>query len=125
MISGDSAALEKILTEIKQNINDIYAIAIVSQEGLPIASLLPEDMDDIKIAAITAAMLSLGEKAASELKKGFMEELIVSGENGYIITVAAGKNAVLTVSIPTSVKLGLLFHYLKPAAEKIGKLLSG
>lgn len=115
------SGLQEILVALQKNIPNIQAAAIISQEGLPIASILPENVDDIKIAAMTAAMLSLGERAAMELKRGEMEELIVSGSDGYIITMAAGKNAVLTVSIPASVKLGLIFHFMRPAAQEIGK----
>ncbi|MGQ4914536.1 MAG: roadblock/LC7 domain-containing protein [Candidatus Asgardarchaeia archaeon] len=115
------SGLQEILVSLQKNIPNIQAAAIISQEGLPIASILPENVDDIKIAAMTAAMLSLGERAAMELQRGEMEELIISGSEGYVITMAAGKNAVLTVSIPSTVKLGLIFHFMRPAAQEIEK----
>jgi predicted regulator of Ras-like GTPase activity (Roadblock/LC7/MglB family) len=95
----------------------------VSTEGLPIASALPADVDETKIAAMTAAMLSLGERASSELGKGEIEQIFVKGKDGYIIVMGAGSNAVLTVSARKDVKLGLVFLDMKRAADRVAGLI--
>ena len=115
--------LEDILKNLTANIPEILATAVVSVEGLPIASMMPESIDDTHIAAITAAMLSLGERAALELNKGPMEQILVRGENGYILVMGAGSNAVLTISATKDVKLGLIFLDCKRACEKISKIV--
>jgi len=115
--------LEEILKNLTANIPEILATAVVSVEGLPIASMMPQEIDDTHIAAITAAMLSLGERAALELNKGPMEWLNVRGEMGYILVMAAGSNAVLTISATKDVKLGLIFLDCKRACEKISKIV--
>ena len=67
--------LSSVLDEIDLNVREIEAAAIVSVEGLPIASKLPEHYEDETIiAAMTAAMLSLGAKIASNLNKGTLEK---------------------------------------------------
>ncbi len=98
-ISDDtSETLDDILKRLLASIPEVKAASIVSVEGLPIASALPRNVDETRVAAMTAAMLSLGERAAQELEKGELEQVFVRGTDGYIIVIGAGSNAVLTIS---------------------------
>ena len=115
--------LDDILKQLLAGIPEVISAAIVSVEGLPIASALPQGIDETRIAAMTAAILSLGERAAQELDKGELEQLYVKGTNGYILVLAAGPNAVLTVSTTADVKLGLIFLDCRRTCEKIAKLI--
>jgi len=123
--SDTPTTLEEILKELESSIPEIEAAAIVSAEGLPIASALPRDVDETRVAAMSAAILSLGERAAAELGKGELEQIFVKGEYGFIISMAAGpeKNAVLTVSATQNVKLGLIFLDMRRTVEKINEVL--
>ena len=116
--------LEDILKNLTASIPEILAAAIVSVEGLPIASMMPEGVDDTRMAAMTAAMLSLGERASLEMNKGMLEQILLRGENGYLIVMSAGANAVLTVSATREVKLGLIFLDCKRACEKVAKIVN-
>lgn len=118
---GDT--LEGVLNELQGSIPEIEACAIVSVEGLPIVSALPPDVDEAKVAAMTAAMLTLGEKAAIELGKGILEQVNVKGIDGWLLVVAAGLNACLTVSTTANAKLGLIFLDMKRAADKIAVMI--
>ncbi|MGQ4833366.1 MAG: roadblock/LC7 domain-containing protein [Candidatus Asgardarchaeia archaeon] len=115
-----------LLKKLKKDVPEVQTIALVSPEGSPIAIYPEEDNPerDVKIAAITASMLILGQHAVTKLKRGQMKEVIVRGKSGYVITLAAGDSAVLTVSVPRDVKLGLLYYYLIPIADELGDLLS-
>jgi predicted regulator of Ras-like GTPase activity (Roadblock/LC7/MglB family) len=62
---------------------DIEASAVVSGDELMMASTLPQDVGDDRVAA----MLSL-ERTASELARGDLPEGCVKGENGYVILMA-------------------------------------
>ncbi len=118
---GDT--LEGVLNELQGSIPEIEACAIVSVEGLPIVSALPTDVDEAKVAAMTAAMLTLGEKAAMELGKGEFKQVIIEGKEGWLLAIQAGMNACLTVSTTGQAKLGLIFLDMKRAADKIGEMI--
>lgn len=118
--SGEkSSKLMEYLKDLESSIPEIEAAAIVSAEGLPIASALPRDVDETRVAAMTAAMLSLGERAAQELMKGELLQVLIKGTDGYLISISCGENAVLTVSASNNVKLGLIFLDMKRTAEKV------
>ena len=118
-----TAELNEILEDLMRGVEEIEACSIVSIEGLPICSKMPEEYDDTIVAAMTAAMLSLGDKIASSLTRGTLKKVSVEGENGHIISQYAGSNAVLTISTSKEVKLGLVFMELGSATNKIGELL--
>lgn len=128
---NSSINLESMNSELMECINElrfrspgIIDVSIVSAEGLPIASVVLEQIEETRFAAMTAAMLSLGKRVALELKKGGLKKIFVEGEHGHIITMQAGENAVLTVSSTPDAKLGLLFLDMSRAAEKVARLLS-
>lgn len=118
-----SENLDEILKKLLSAIPEVKAAAIVSAEGLPIASALPQGVDETRIAAMTAALLSLAERSVIEMEKGEFSELYVKGTDGYLLVMEAGPNAVLTVSTTKDVRLGLIFLDCKRTCEKIAKLI--
>jgi len=111
--------LTKTLKEIVSEHREIEGIAIVSIEGLPITSYLPSGIDEVVISAITATMLSVGEKANLQLNKGFLRRVILEGDNGYIIVTSIDENTLLTVFTSKRMKIGLIFLAIQKAIEKI------
>ncbi|MEM1658836.1 MAG: roadblock/LC7 domain-containing protein [Candidatus Jordarchaeales archaeon] len=123
MLLGKSEEIENVLRKLLEEVPQIEGAAVVSVEGLPIASSLPPEIDDVRLAAITAAILSLGERAVQEFEKGFVDEVYVRGSEGYILVMGAGPNAVLTVSASKDANLGVVRLYMKRAAEKLAELI--
>lgn len=115
--------LDDILKKLLAAIPEVKAAAIVSAEGLPIASALPQGVDETRIAAMTAALLSLSERAVIEMEKGEFDQLYVKGTEGYLLVLQAGPNAVLTVSTTKDVRLGLIFLDCRRTCEKIAMLI--
>ncbi|RLC86044.1 MAG: hypothetical protein DRI37_07415 [Chloroflexi bacterium] len=111
------------LRDLQVSSPDIEAAAIVSVDGLPIASSLPQGVEEDRVSAMSAAMLSLGERIASELGRGLLDEVYVKGEKGYVILRAVGEEAVLTVLARQQAKLGLLFLDMRRAAEEFESIL--
>jgi uncharacterized protein len=97
------------LRDLQASSGDVEAAAIVSVDGLSMASSLPSDIEEDRVSAMSAAMLSLGERISSELGRGELEQVMVKGENGYVILTAVGEEAVLTVLARKDAKLGLIF----------------
>ena len=111
------------LKDLQVSTPDIEASALVSVDGLIIASALPPDVEEDRVSAMSAAMLSLGERIASELGRGLLDQVYVRGANGYVILSAVGEEAVLTVLARKDAKLGLVFLDMRRAAEDLGRLI--
>ncbi len=111
------------LRQLHSSLSDIEASAVVSVDGLAIASALPSEVEEDRVAAMSAAMLSLGERIASELGRGGLEQVYVKGVKGYIILMSIGEDAVLTSMAREQAKLGLIFLEMRRAAEDLKKIL--
>jgi predicted regulator of Ras-like GTPase activity (Roadblock/LC7/MglB family) len=110
------------LRDLQASSNDIEASAIVSIDGLIIASALPQEVEEDRVSALSAAMLSLGERIASELGRGSLNQVYIKGENGYVILMSIGEEAVLTVLAREQAKLGLILLDMRRATETLEKL---
>ena len=111
------------LRDMQVSSPDIEASAVVSVDGLPIATSLPRDVEEDRISAMSAAMLSLGERIASELGRGALNEVQIKGEKGYVILQSLGTEAVLTVLARENAKLGLILLDMRRAAEDLSRLV--
>ncbi len=111
------------LRELQVSSPDVEAAAIISVDGLPIATSLPQNVEEDRVSAMSAAMLSLGERIADELGRGTLDEVYVKGERGYVILRAVGEEAVLTVLARQQAKLGLLFLDMRRAAKEFTNIL--
>ena len=115
--------LTSVLTELNGTSADIEASGIISTVGLMIASVLPAGMDEDRVGAMSAAMLSLGDRTAQELNRGNLEQVLIKGQKGYVLMTYAGGDAVLTVLAKPNAKLGLIFLDVKRAAESVADML--
>lgn len=111
------------LRELQASSPDIEASAIVSVDGLTIASALPQGIEEDRVSAMSAAMLSLGERIASELGRGTLEQVYIKGVSGYVILMSVGEDAVLTALSREQAKLGLIFLDMRRATEDLRKLI--
>ena len=111
------------LRDMQVSSPDIEASAVVSVDGLPIATALPREVEEDRVSAMSAAMLSLGERIASELGRGDLSEVQIKGEKGYVILQSLGTEAVLTVLAREGAKLGLILLDMRRAAEDLSKLV--
>jgi uncharacterized protein len=102
---------------------DIEASAVVSVDGLIMASALPAEVEEDRVSAMSAAMLSLGERIAGELGRGTLEQVYIRGGKGYVILTAVGEEAVLTALAREQAKLGLVFLEMRRAAEDLTRLV--
>jgi predicted regulator of Ras-like GTPase activity (Roadblock/LC7/MglB family) len=111
------------LRDLRGSSPDIEASAVVSADGLTVASDLPSGVEEDRVSAMSAAMLSLGDRIATELKRGALDQIYIRGESGYVMLMAAGEEAVLSVLARKEAKLGLILYDMHKAAADIAKLI--
>ena len=123
MARSRTEQLVERLQELQRSSGDVEAAAIVSVDGLSMASSMPPNIEEDRVSAMSAAMISLGERISSELGRGSLEQVYVKGENGYVILTAVGEEAVLTVMARKEAKLGLIFLDIGRTVEDLEKLV--
>ncbi|KPL87820.1 MAG: hypothetical protein D6802_00830 [Ardenticatenia bacterium] len=123
MVRSRNEQMLEELRSLRRNSPDIEASAIVSADGLTIASDLPTGVEEDRVSAMSAAMLSLGERIASELGRGALDQVYIRGDKGYVILTSVGEEAVLTVLARQEAKLGLVFLDMRRAAESLAKII--
>jgi len=111
------------LREMQMNSPEIEASAVVSTDGLIIASALPADVEEDRLSAMSAAMIGLGERIAEELNRGKLEQIYIHGTNGFVILTSIGNSTVLSALARNNAKLGLIFLELQRAVRDLERLV--
>ncbi len=123
MSKNRSQQMVERLRSMQASAPDIEASAVVSVDGLIMASALQQGAEEDRVSAMSAAMLSLGERIAQELGRGQLEQVYIKGDKGFIVLIAVGDEAVLTALARQEGKLGLVFLEMRRAAEDLTKLV--
>ncbi len=123
MAKSRTEQLVERLRDLQASSGDVEAAAVVSVDGLSMASSLPSNIEEDRVSAMSAAMVSLGERISSELGRGLMEQVMVKGQNGYVILTSVGEEAVLTVLARKDAKLGLIFLDVNRTVEALSQII--
>jgi predicted regulator of Ras-like GTPase activity (Roadblock/LC7/MglB family) len=111
------------LRELQATTPEIEASAVVSVDGLAMASSLPREIEEDRVSAMSAAMLSLGERIATELRRGEVDQVYIRGEAGLVILMSIGEEAVLTTLAREGARLGLILLDMRRTADDLERLV--
>ncbi len=115
--------MQQIMRNLVVNTPDLEGAAVVSSDGLTVASVLPAGTDEDRVSAMAAALLSLGERTAGELERGELEQIYVKGNNGYIVLMRVGNDSVLETIAGPAAKLGMVLLDMKRAAQELARIV--
>ena len=116
--------LDKVLSDLRTKAPEIEAAAIVSFDGLPMVSDLPAGMDEDRVAAMCAALLSLGERASVDLGRGLLNQVYIEGETGTVFLIACDEEAVLVAVAAKGSKVGMMLYEVRRGAQAIAEVLA-
>jgi predicted regulator of Ras-like GTPase activity (Roadblock/LC7/MglB family) len=116
--------IQKMLRSMETTAPGIEASALVSVEGLPIVTAMPRGVDDGVVAAMSAAILGTSERAAKELTRGRLEQVLIQGDTGYVILRRAGEDAILAVMAKSDSNLGMILLVIKGVCQRVAPLLA-
>jgi predicted regulator of Ras-like GTPase activity (Roadblock/LC7/MglB family) len=111
------------LRDLQATTPEIEGAGVVSVDGLIMASSLPAGVEEDRVSAMSAAMISLGERIAGELGRGALDQVHIKGNDGYVILMSVGEEAVLTTLVREGAKLGLIFLDMRRTASDLEKLI--
>ena len=115
--------IDKILGDFVSTTSSIQAAAVMSRDGLPIASKLHRHVNDERLSAISASLLSLADRAAKDLEQGKLEQVLIDCSEGFVLLVKVGENAVLSVVSEQNSRLGMLLHEAQRSASVLAEFV--
>jgi uncharacterized protein len=118
-----SQRLDRAIADLLAQAPEVEAAAVVSFDGLPMASALPATMDEDRVAAMSAALLSLGERAAEGLGRGGLNQVYIEGDHGTVFLVSADDEAVLVAVAAEGAKVGMMLYEVRRAAKTVAEVL--
>lgn len=122
MSAEETERIKQQLNELKAEMPEIEGIAVLTKEGLPIASIF-STIDPAILSAITATLNNVSEKAMEELQKGLLETVIVQGEQGHLVVQGIGTSAIIAVLASKSAKPGLIYILVNRVSDKLADFL--
>ena len=126
--SDTGAARDKLLRPVLRTLNsvspDIEASAVITSDGLTIAAVLGDGVDRDRFGAMCASLLALADRAAQEISRGQLKQVLVEGEHGTMLLVQAGTDTVLAVASRPTTNLGMVFLEARRAALKVQETLA-
>lgn len=115
----DFSTIESLLQNFVSGAAEVQGAALVSPDGLSLATVLPSTFDEERTAAMSASMLSLGERIGEELSRGVISRILVEGDQGYSILVGCGDEGILLVLASQNAKQGVLFLEIKRLVSEL------
>jgi predicted regulator of Ras-like GTPase activity (Roadblock/LC7/MglB family) len=114
--------LQFLLSTLMDNIDGAKSAAIVSAEGLIVQAILEEGISDIKLAAMTATILSVAERVLIELRSGDLDVSILQGSEGNFVVMEAGKELIVAVCLDVDARMDTAFIEMRKTSESIKSL---
>ncbi len=120
-MSAKKQKLESILKGIEQNC-EVDGAALVSNKGQIMCSALHAEVDEKAVAAMAAALTSIGGRVGTVLNSGEPKGIIVDGALKMVM-LRQVESAVLITTAPADAKVGLIDFELDSASQKILNVL--
>ncbi|MFX0134908.1 MAG: roadblock/LC7 domain-containing protein [Candidatus Hodarchaeota archaeon] len=114
--------LNELLREFESN-TPVKISAVVSRDGLIIASINDYQLNEDSIAGLAADITILSERTMKELLNTTVKKLIIDSKDGSIILIPAGDEAIIFSLIPNMKNLGIVIFNLEKLANKVKKIL--
>jgi predicted regulator of Ras-like GTPase activity (Roadblock/LC7/MglB family) len=111
-----------MLATLQRITRGVQASALITPEGLPIVSKFNgkySTTSDVIMGAMSAALLSVGERAVNELKRGTLQHVLLAGEQGYLILTSIEEKAIFLALTTKKANLGFILLSMKKLGEEI------
>jgi uncharacterized protein len=119
----DIAQLNEVIRTFVTDTSHVQGAVLATPEGLPIASTLPEKIEETRAAAMAAAVITLSDRIGAELQRGAMQHIQLKGAQGFSILTLCEGEALFLVLASLEAKQGILLMEIERIVEAIAALL--
>jgi len=111
--------IQQGIDQLRMAIPDLDGVLLATNEGMPLVHSVSEHGDPGRIAALAAAVNSLGRRVTESLASGSCQEVSVLGSEGQMLLYPAGPKAVLAVLCPAHLNSALVQLAARNTAQQI------
>jgi len=119
----DTERLNTIVQAFVTETPHVQGAALVTHEGLPIASTLPQGLEESRAAAMAAAVMTIGDRIGEDLQRGTMQHIMLLGSHGYSLLTTCGSEALFLVLASSEVKQGILMIEIQRVVEEAAAVI--
>ncbi len=112
-----------VLRELNSKSSEMEASAVISRDGLSIASVMDDGVDPDRLGAMCAALLGLADTTAKELERGGLKQVLLDGAKGVLLLVHIGSTHVLALAAGSDINLGMVLLEAKKTAQKLSAII--
>ena len=127
MGNNDKEDLDKLIRPILRELNGkleaMEASAVISRDGLSLASVLGDGVDPDRLGAMCAALLGLADTTAKELDRGQLKQVLLHGKKGVLLLVHIGSTHVLALAAKPDINLGMVLLEARKTAHKLDMII--
>jgi predicted regulator of Ras-like GTPase activity (Roadblock/LC7/MglB family) len=110
------------LEQLEDSTGDILSSALVTDDGLVMASTTSGEINKETFAAYCAAAFKRAGETMEELSSENIDTLLFESKNHRVVTVRVGEHALLVVLTGMNVQMGLVLINIQRTAQKIKEL---
>jgi len=114
------AFIADLFAELRRLDEDVDGLALITNDGEPIASFLPDSLEDWVAAETVWSALKNSRLAAAAFDRGDPVQIVLSAERGYVIIHVIGNDAAIALTCGPKAKLGMILHGLQETSAGIG-----
>jgi predicted regulator of Ras-like GTPase activity (Roadblock/LC7/MglB family) len=128
---GNGAALAEVLAELhglRSRMTNVEGSVVATTDGMVVAHDLAASgtygIEPEGVAALCAVNLGLSQRIADTASHGSLQETVIRGAFGQVVTYTAGERALITVLTGTGVDLPALHADARQVADRVAGLLA-
>ena len=122
MIAAPTPQLSQRLRDLRTNCPECESLAVVSVEGVMLASCLGDGADDDQLAAMSAALVGFGDRITRELGCGTLDHAVLRGKTGFVALMSLDESSALISVLREDANLGLALLDLRRTARDLQAL---
>lgn len=111
-----------VLRGLLARADTVRSCALVSFDGLMLACVLADGVSGDRFGAMCASLLALSSRAAKEVERGELRQVILDGELGPMLLARCGKAGLLAVAADPTSSLGKLILDARTTAAALAEL---
>lgn len=118
-MKSDLSKLKAVLADLRERSDDVLSSALLTEDGIMLAADIANKNAEDRLAAMSAAVLSIGGRMSSDILNDATERVMIKSKAGYLVVTQVAQEMLLAVIAKSDAKLGMVFHDIEKVAKQL------